>query len=119
MVTSRPTESGVAAAVVAAAAARGIALWRNNVGACRTAGGGFMRFGLGNDRPGGGGSPDYVGILPGGRFIGVEVKRPGARPSPAQLAWGDVIRRAGGVWIWCDSVDGFLAAIAGSGGPAG
>ena len=43
----------------------GAFVWRNNTGAFRPRAGGFMRFGY----PG---SPDVIGILPDGRFIGVE-----------------------------------------------
>lgn len=33
------------------------------------------------------GTPDIVGYLPGGRFIGIEVKRPKGKERPEQLAF--------------------------------
>jgi hypothetical protein len=59
-------------------------------------GSGFARsglpvtFGLGN------GSADIVcAIAPHGRMVGLEVKWPGRRPKPNQLAWRDRMRRIG------------------------
>lgn len=53
-----------------------IMCWRNNSGAF-VKGEHFVRFGLK-------GSPDIIGILPDGRFLGIEVKRPGKHPTPEQ-----------------------------------
>jgi VRR-NUC domain len=104
-------EAEISASILAAAAALGIPLWRNNVGATLTAGGGFMRFGLGNDGRGRGGSPDLIGILPGGRFLGVEVKAARGKISPEQAAWIERINAAGGLAFVARSVDDFLREI--------
>ena len=45
---------------------RKVKAWRNNTGA-RLMGSGWVRFGMK-------GSPDIIGILPGGKFLGIEVK---------------------------------------------
>lgn len=47
----------------------GCYVWRNNTGAARTEGGGFIRYGLK-------GSPDIIGMNPSGRFLGIECKSP-------------------------------------------
>jgi hypothetical protein len=51
--------------------------WRNSTGAVRIGPGRFIRFGKV-------GSLDIEGILPGGRFLAVEVKAPDGRLSPEQ-----------------------------------
>jgi hypothetical protein len=49
-----------------------------------------MRFGLK-------GSSDIEGILPGGRFLAVEVKAPGGRLSPEQREFLERVRELGGL----------------------
>lgn len=44
------------------------------------------------------GVPDILGILPDGRFLGIEVKRPGGKVSPEQL---DFIEKANGLGGVC------------------
>ena len=93
-----------------------LVLWRNNTGSLQDATGRWVQFGLCE------GSADLVGCLtiaagPSyaavqaaidedrrlvtervvARFLAVEVKRPGEKPSAAQAAWLDVVRRAGGI----------------------
>ena len=89
-----------------------LALWRNNVGVAqhwdprsgRTL---TVRYGL---FPG---SADLVGILaPWGRLFCLEVKRPGQRPTPEQLAWGAIVRRLGGFWATVSSVSQARDALA-------
>ena len=43
------------------------------------------------------GASDLVGIGPGGRFMGLEVKVPGERPKPHQRGWLELIQGLGGV----------------------
>lgn len=70
---------------------RGIVLWRNNSGATKTQGGGFVRFGAV-------GSADLLGVLPpSGRLVALEVKQPGKKPTPAQVAWLESVKAAGAV----------------------
>ena len=45
------------------------------------------------------GWPDITGLLPDGRFIGVECKAPGGRQSPAQTLMEQEIRRRNGVYV--------------------
>ena len=75
--------------------ARGFLAWRNNTGAVAEEASGnskrrFIRYGA----PGSG---DVFGILPGGRFISVECKVRGRKPTVAQQDWMECIRAAGGV----------------------
>lgn len=46
------------------------------------------------------------------RFLAIEVKRPGEPPSPAQLAFLELLRRAGGIAVVASSVEDVVAALA-------
>lgn len=113
-----PREADVQRACVQVAAARGVKLYRNNSRVLRMTGRRgrrrLMRFGLAK------GSSDLIGMLPpSGRFLAVEVKRPGERPTPAQVAWLAEVRLAGGVGCWVDdaaTLDGILGRLLAPGG---
>ena len=75
-----------------------IFVWRNNSGALRTESGGFVRFGAT-------GAPDIVGLLPGGQFFGIEVKRHGGKQTDAQRSFEEAIKKQGGVYILVFSLD--------------
>lgn len=100
------SEAAVSNEIRLAAARRGIVLWRNNVGAYETPEGQWVRYGLNNDSPQANKrmkSADLIGIhRPSGRFVSVEVKRPGWKHSDAserdraQLAWAVTINACGG-----------------------
>lgn len=93
-----PKEADVLRDVLAYLALARVPAWRNNTGAARY-GKRLVRFGVA-------GMPDVVGILPGGRFLGCEVKRPGGgRLSDAQAACLDAVREAGGLGLVVRSVD--------------
>jgi hypothetical protein len=82
----------------------GLVLWRN----AQTGGaieGRWTRGGLGE------GSPDLIGILDG-RFVALEVKRPGQRAREAQEAWLALVRARGGFAAVVDGVEAARAAIA-------
>ncbi len=82
-----------------------VTLWRNNTGKLKDATGRWVTFGLAE------GSADLVGILrchvhpipfrgvpcEVGRFLALEVKRPGERARPEQEAWLALVRGMGGV----------------------
>lgn len=58
----------------------GLALWRNNSGVMVNPNGRPVRFGLGNESAAFNRimkSSDLIGIQPGGRFVAIEVKKPG------------------------------------------
>ena len=93
-----------------------VTLWRNNVGALQDKNGTWLRYGLAP------GSADLIGVLavklampwgpPGmdrtvtvGRFLAIEVKKPGEKPTEDQRGWLEVVRKAGGLVGVCTSAD--------------
>lgn len=78
--------------------------WRNNTGGMTKQSPGrkprTIRFGLV-------GSADVLGILPDGKFIGVECKAPGRGDdsTEAQRWFGQRVKEAGGVYIVATSTD--------------
>ena len=83
-------------------------LWRNNTGATKTEGGGFMKFGAV-------GSPDLLGILaPTGRLVGLEVKAPKGKVSEHQEAWLKEAAAFGALVGVVHSVDEACALIDGA-----
>ncbi|MGH2375921.1 MAG: hypothetical protein ACRDIC_20925 [bacterium] len=57
---------------------------------------------------------DYGGVLRGsGRYLAVEVKRPGASPTKEQARWLAAVNEAGGVGIWADDVGGLMEVLDG------
>lgn len=36
---------------------------------------------------------------PWARFLGIEVKAPGKKPTPEQVSWGGMVESRGGIWI--------------------
>lgn len=102
------SEAAVQADIRLAAAKRGdLVLWRNNSGALTDDSGRLIRFGLGNDSAQANKrlkSADLIGIHRGsGRFVSIEVKRPGWKHSDAserdraQAAWAATVAAMGGV----------------------
>lgn len=80
----------------------GIQVWRSNSRVFMVPGKGGrerpMRAGLGR------GSADLIGILPDGRFLAVECKRPGEKPSLEQGDWLRSVNSHGGLAIWVDHI---------------
>jgi hypothetical protein len=61
------------------------------------------------------GTPDLTGYLaPSGRFVGLEVKKPGEKPSVCQLEAGRAILAAGGIWAVVTSVEEAMVAVRGA-----
>lgn len=81
-------------------------VWRVNTGVARDpVSGRCVRFG----QPGG---ADVQGLVaPHGRFLALEVKSKSGQVSAEQRAWGEMIRRNGGVWAVARSVADAEAAI--------
>jgi hypothetical protein len=75
---------------------------RNNRGA---KGGGRVRFGLGD------GAADLVGLVEGGRFFALEVKRPGERLEANQEKWAGDVRSLGGYVGVVTSVEEALRCV--------
>jgi hypothetical protein len=76
-----------------------IPVWRNNTGALRTPGGGFVKFGKKD-------SADITGIDPKtGRRIEIECKAPGESLRAGQREFLDMINRCCGIGICVHSVE--------------
>lgn len=50
------------------------------------------------------GVPDIIACIKG-KFVAIEVKRPGQKPKPIQYAFIDAINKCGGVAFWADNLD--------------
>jgi hypothetical protein len=83
-------EGRVKAAVLRYLQRRGVFCWNNPTGAVRIAPGRWLSFGKK-------GSADIIGILPGGRFLAVEVKAPQGRLSPEQREFLERVSALGGM----------------------
>ncbi|MCE5280307.1 MAG: VRR-NUC domain-containing protein [Planctomycetaceae bacterium] len=57
------------------------------------------------------GWPDITGLLPDGRFIGVECKAPGGRQSPVQKFMEQEIEHRCGLYVLACSIDDVREAI--------
>ena len=83
-------------------------LWRNNSGLLWAPGpGGTMR----RVRASAEGAPDIIGLLKGGRFLGIECKAERGRQDPAQKAFQKMIESMGGLYILARSVQDVLAQL--------
>lgn len=101
-----PSEARVQSQIRLEAAAKGYILWRNNSGVLMDKRGVPVRFGLSNDSAAVNAvakSADLIGIGPGGQFVSVEVKKPGGRVDPAQVAWCALVNKRGGLGLIVDS----------------
>ena len=58
------------------------------------------------------GTPDLLCCFKG-RFIAIEVKRPGEKPTELQNAKLEKIREAGGVAVWVDSLEAAMSVFDG------
>lgn len=98
-------ESAVLAQCLQYLRLRGIFCWRQNTGAFKTENGGFFRSSM----PG---IPDIIGILPDGRFLGVECKRQyGGKLSEAQKIFCKHITDNNGVYIIATSYQDIAAIL--------
>lgn len=85
-----------AAILVAVTALPGAMFWRASAGLFKNQRGGFVRANAV-------GCPDVLGVYQG-RFVGIEVKTPAGRQSPAQKRFQAAVARAGGVYVLARSV---------------
>lgn len=72
--------------------------WRNNTGAYKTEDGTYIRYGLK-------GSPDIIGILNDGRFLGVECKSGKNDIKGSQIDFKEQVEKRNGVYIVAWSTD--------------
>jgi hypothetical protein len=57
------------------------------------------------------GTSDILGLVRGGRFVALEVKLPGEKPTAEQLAFGARVVELGGFFAVVTSVDEAVAAV--------
>jgi len=91
------TETEIQAQILTYLQYRGILATRNQSGTVHV-GGTWMNLGS----PG---WPDIIGCLPGGRFLGIEVKRPGGKASKEQQQRINQIAAKGGLIFLATSVE--------------
>ncbi|NCX94329.1 MAG: VRR-NUC domain-containing protein [Gammaproteobacteria bacterium] len=75
--------------------------WRQNQGAMKLDTR-YIRFSYRD------GISDIIGIAPDGRFVAIEVKRPGKKPTPTQAEFLEMIRRQGGIAIVATSLQSVI-----------
>lgn len=98
------TETELVKACLAVCESFGVFAWRNNTGAAKI-GNRFIRFGVT-------GSPDILGVLPGGRLLAVECKVKGNKLSASQEAFLDRLERSGAfVAVIEDDVDDLIFVL--------
>lgn len=86
------SETDLVRACLQLLALRGIFAWRNNTGVMRR---GAHVYWVGLK-----GSSDILGLLPDGRFLAIECKRPGNRLTPDQRTFQQrVIQHHGVAWV--------------------
>ncbi len=109
--TILPTEAEIQKKIIKALETVGIYAWRNNVGGPRAS----ARGSAGYDVKAGRGTADVMGILAGGRFLGIEVKKPNGKTSKEraelQRSFREKINARGGLAFQAESVDQVLAAL--------
>lgn len=97
-----PLEREIQASILEYLHVKKIFCWRNNSGV------NFLQNGQGKFRAiriGLPGSSDILGVMPDGRFLAIEVKRPGKKPTPEQEAFLHEIASRGGVAFVACSID--------------
>lgn len=57
------------------------------------------------------GVADILGVLPNGRFLAIECKRPGGKPSPEQIEFIDNVNANGGLAFIADNLDIVIETI--------
>lgn len=77
--------------------------WRNNTRSVRV-GGRLMHFGHR-------GSPDILGVLPGGTLLAIEVKKPGEEPSDPQKEFLSRLSAAGARVIIADCLEDVISQV--------
>lgn len=85
-------ESSILREIMVTVSKEGARVFRNNCGMLRDEQGRYIRYGVAN--PGG---ADLIGWTAKGRFLAIEVKRPGERPKQEQINFIDTVNKAGGI----------------------
>lgn len=94
-------ESDIQRAILDFLQAKKILAWRCNMGAVLVSRDSKIRFSKNPNK----GIPDIGGVLQGGRYFAIEVKRPGGRLSPEQKGWIERLSAQGVICIVATSVE--------------
>lgn len=113
------SETSVQAQLRVDAAKIGYCLWRNNSGSLPDKTGAHVRFGLGNDSTKLKkvfSSSDLIGIGPAGRFVAIEVKKPGwTKPRDAhevaQANFIGAVQARGGLAGFATTVEDYMRIV--------
>lgn len=105
------SESDLYGAIMLAVTSTGGRVFRNNCGQWQYAPGKYIRYGVCN--PGG---SDLIGWTRTGRFLGIELKKPGPDKTPkkrkeAQGRFREAVNKAGGLCFIARSVEDVLEAL--------
>lgn len=103
-----PREADILAAVLSILAWSGILYWRVPLSPVLRGGPGPKARLCPNPMKG---FPDIAGVLPGGRLLVVEVKRPGERLRPEQAVWRANLEAAGALYVLATSVEDVRRAL--------
>lgn len=91
-------ESEIQARIMIALSELGCTVWRNNTGAYKD-GNRYIRYGLTK------GSSDLIGLTKCGRFLAIEVKQPGKKPTNDQINFINHVNAKNGVGFVAYSVE--------------
>lgn len=98
-----PLEKDIQSSIIEYLERRRIFCWKEHSGGMPMDGGKFM-MPIGMK-----GKCDILGVLPGGRFLGIEVKRPSGKVSPYQEEFIQNVNLAGGLAFVAHSIDDVIA----------
>lgn len=102
--TTELTETQIQNQILDYLALRKVFAWRNNTRVVRL-GGRLVKMGAR-------GSPDIIGVLPGGMFLAIEVKKPGELPSTHQREFLSRLAQEGAVTLVASCVEDVQAELA-------
>jgi hypothetical protein len=94
-------ESDIQKAILDYLSLKRIVAWRNNSGTAEVQAGKKLYWMKLAPK----GSPDIIGYLPDGRFLGIEVKRKGGVASQEQIDFLDKLNNSGGLGMIAYSLD--------------
>lgn len=100
-------ENGLTKSILAYLAYNGVFAWRQNNGGVYDP---MRKQYRANSSMAG--VPDIIGIMPDGRFIGIEVKSPKGKQSEYQKAFEAKCKDKQGIYIVAKTMDDFLQAFA-------
>jgi hypothetical protein len=106
---AEPLEKDIQKQILQWLSLKGMLAWRQNTGAVQLDKEGpsrYVRFGVK-------GCCDILGVLPGGKFLGIEVKRGTGRVSPDQQQFIAMVLAAGGMAFVARSVEDVIEALKG------